>query len=91
MLKNPPVAALPRRAPQRGGPALWQGGDSAGAERAFRAAIDAALAAPAFGNLAWWCDSGADEGLAPLTRAVELDPRHQRAAQLGNPRGLAGA
>ncbi|HET9043331.1 MAG TPA: tetratricopeptide repeat protein [Burkholderiales bacterium] len=96
MLKNLLRSLRPRRAARLNeeGLALWQGGDLAGAERAFRAAIDARPGfAPAFGNLGMvvWEQRRLDEGLALLTRAVELDPRHLNARlNLGNVLAMAG-
>ena len=96
MLKNLLRSLRPRRAARlnEDGLALWHGGDLVGAERAFRAAIDAAPDfAPAFGNLGMvvWDQRRLDEGLALLTRAVELDPRHLNARlNLGNVLAMAG-
>jgi predicted O-linked N-acetylglucosamine transferase (SPINDLY family) len=76
------------------GLALWHGGDLAGAERAFRAAIAAEPGfAPAYGNLGMvvWEQRRLDEGLALLARAVELDPQHLNARlNLGNVLAMAG-
>ncbi len=96
MLKNLLRSLRPRRAARlnEDGLALWHGGDLVGAERAFRAAIDAEPDfAPAFGNLGMvvWDQRRLDEGLALLTRAVELDPRHLNARlNLGNVLAMAG-
>ena len=96
MLNNLLRSLRPRRAARlnEAGLALWQGGDLPGAERAFRAAIDAERGfAPAFGNLGMvvWEQRRLDEGLALLARAVELDPRHLNARlNLGNALAMAG-
>jgi predicted O-linked N-acetylglucosamine transferase (SPINDLY family) len=96
MLKNLLRSLRPRRALRlnEDGLRLWHGGDLAGAERAFRAAIDAEPGfAPAFGNLGMvaWEQRRLDEGLALLTRAVELDPQHLNARlNLGNVLAMAG-
>jgi predicted O-linked N-acetylglucosamine transferase (SPINDLY family) len=84
MLRNLLRSLRPGRAARlnEDGLARWHAGDLAAAERAFRAAIDAAPGfAPAYGNLGMvvWETRRLDEGLALLARAVELDPRHANA------------
>lgn len=96
MLKNLLRSLRAGRAPglNEAGLARWHAGDLAGAERAFRAAVDAAPGfAPAYGNLGMvlWEQRRLDEGLARLARAVELDPRHANARlNLANVLAMAG-
>ena len=67
---------------------LWLAGDLAGAERAFRRAVDAQPGfAPAYSNLGMvvWDQRRLDEAMQLLTRAVQLDPAHVGARlNLGN-------